>query len=1240
MAKTKKIHSVLTSADLENEGQLANVMKYLKSENFTPTEYRNLLTNTYSNSGNDHEDLISQYGPHLKDHPFNTPANNDKIYDQLDAKLKNTNEDDDYWDKRKAESAMEHLKLSPEKITQIIKDQKRPDKDGIKNKPDIYDLHNQPSFNSKHLSDIISNPGRNVTTGMVTHPAMTDNLFDRMLGSNSHNLKNLPSGTLDSPHMNEARAAKILQHSSPISSYDHNKLLEKLPEERRKAYVEANLGMTGGKPQVSNDKESAPYSDDELNYNNWTPGKHFNEENAKELASSKHLTPEAIDHIKRNGSFDQKFNLFENPNVDPKHAIEMLNNWHNDDEDKGYAKQDFRDRMEKEHNDDMWDDYSDDAREQAQEDYPMSEYLKNNFNDDDLSQAYFDKPHEDWKTDHLNEKYDWHGKNPNHDPKADPNEDPANYEPENIDFANHSNSIGIEDHPEYEKRSNEADDAFKQAINGEDTPDQLYDGYDESLHDDISNNVQQAYDADLDDATSNENWMPKHVSDAIKAPWNKEDPNVTPEQLKAGLDHPHHMVQEAAIDHPNITPDLINHVLSGNHPNNDRHDDHFSEKVKEKAQQIRDQKFPVSENTVGVKLGTHPLRQLRDYIDQNGGTMKKQDFKAAGVNTASIDKLFGPKGTITSKDVQNHIDQVPATVYNSSIADWDGAQRHSGEKQNVFQLNYTQDQLEKMKQAGVLGTFQKLQDHTFSSGHPVKRNTLGWVRYTGNPGEGFHLDEVQTDLGQSLIKKAAQQAKEAVRNGAITPEQAETALENAKDRFPDEHLNKIQEIAFNGKHPSEVLHEAFKEHMRQKGLGDTPIHIWQPESKAPISGQTQVTQIDPANLDSTIDSLKEGNAHTDGKALLAWGKKNKIIPASHKDITPGHLDQLKESYKKFHEDHATANNGEAPKLAVPLPVHMQEGYGKIPKAMKYTEGKYGELPTQNSPEYQGQPTYKDFVRKAESEPSIISDATKAQLAQTLQNLDQNKMLIEQLRSQAPDVYNAIAEMIQSLMSTMKAADINPDELQTQEQPQDPNAQPQQEQSQGANFSGKKDQPITHGKKVYAPGSERTYGPGNEKIKKPDGSWQSINTMNNADEGSQGQPLQQSEKSLKKSKFPSSMNNKQMATHWMKMAYGQANPDDVNSYKEDFDNDGHTKWVLHSIPVDQIHPHHTGHDATTSYIQDYAKQRQGGSEFPPIIAKPHPEKPDHFITVDGMHRLQAAKQLGQSHISAYLPVKSK
>jgi len=189
--------------------------------------------------------------------------------------------------------------------------------------------------------------------------------------------------------------------------------------------------------------------------------------------------------------------------------------------------------------------------------------------------------------------------------------------------------------------------------------------------------------------------------------------NLTPEDIDFALKQDDPTMHQYAIKHHAATRQQVDSLA--NSPNH---------RVQEAVKEVYENRFPKTENPVNVKLGTHPLRQLRDFVDSKGGVMKKQDFKAAGVNTAAIDKLFGPKGTITSQDIQNHIDQVPATSYNSSISSWDGGQRHSGEKQNVFQLNYTEDQLKQMQDAGVLGTFRRLQDHTFSSGHPVKRNTL------------------------------------------------------------------------------------------------------------------------------------------------------------------------------------------------------------------------------------------------------------------------------------------------------------------------------------------------------------------------------------------------------------------------------------------------------------------------------------------------------------------------------------
>lgn len=118
-----------------------------------------------------------------------------------------------------------------------------------------------------------------------------------------------------------------------------------------------------------------------------------------------------------------------------------------------------------------------------------------------------------------------------------------------------------------------------------------------------------------------------------------------------------------------------------------------------------------------------------------------------------------------------------------------------------------------------------------------------------------------------------------------------------------------------------------------------------------------------------------------------------------------------------------------------------------------------------------------------------------------------------------------------------------------------------------------------------------------------------------------------------------LNNKQIATHWMTMAYGEPHRDDVDHYTRSLGRMGHSKWELHQIPVADIESHHSGHDKSGEYVQDFVDQRKQGSEFPPIIIHQHPEKKDKFQTIDGQHRLMAAKILGQSHINAFVPVET-
>jgi hypothetical protein len=129
--------------------------------------------------------------------------------------------------------------------------------------------------------------------------------------------------------------------------------------------------------------------------------------------------------------------------------------------------------------------------------------------------------------------------------------------------------------------------------------------------------------------------------------------------------------------------------------------------------------------------------------------------------------------------------------------------------------------------------------------------------------------------------------------------------------------------------------------------------------------------------------------------------------------------------------------------------------------------------------------------------------------------------------------------------------------------------------------------------------------------------------------------------LNRKKWPEKMNNRQLAIHWEDMAYGDwkdpGESPDESEIEEALDRIDHypknTIWTLKILNVSDIAGHHEGHDASQEYIEEYAGMR-AKSEFPPIIVEP--AGPGKYQTLDGQHRLFAAKKLGEKTIRAYVP----
>jgi hypothetical protein len=305
--------------------------------------------------------------------------------------------------------------------------------------------------------------------------------------------------------------------------------------------------------------------------------------------------------------------------------------------------------------------------------------------------------------------------------------------------------------------------------------------------------------------------------------------------------------------------------------------------------------------SVDTKQGLSKMRAFRDRIlekDPTNGQISPKEL-GQGPFEGGWKPVQEKNGNISAKKIQELIDKTPSAKYNFSHQLWggDAMQTHSNHNQKVFKLNVTDDHVNQMKQAGVYGTYSELTRYSNESRHPVDKNHgIGWIRYEhhqpkadlpgkelkgkkkhstiiGTP-EAIHVDEIQTDMGPNTIAQLKQD-----------PEQA-------KSRGVDvDHLDKIQSILFGNHHPSEVLMEAFKQHKRDLGLHDVPIHMLHAKTKAPISGMKPDEAL-PAHMKFTYEQMP---------------KKMGFVPAKYGDTKEQDTPELqgaptwKDTIRKFEE---------------------------------------------------------------------------------------------------------------------------------------------------------------------------------------------------------------------------------------------------------------------------------------------------------------------------------------------------
>lgn len=339
---------------------------------------------------------------------------------------------------------------------------------------------------------------------------------------------------------------------------------------------------------------------------------------------------------------------------------------------------------------------------------------------------------------------------------------------------------------------------------------------------------------------------PKHVAQKTN----------DPRHLERLIDHQDEWVRKRVYDNPNTPVELLRSAHERIKAKAEAATDHSVERNYRQAALLNEadgienrianlDPDSVFKQRVGVRYNTGKLRQVRDHLEHaNVPEMRLKDLPEhlASVIKASKAGINPKNGNVNLQMLQQHIDNLPATQFNVSHASWGGIQRHNDEDSNVFQLNVTTDHVNQMKQAGVYNTFRKLQDD-FRRSHPVSDTAFGWVRWTGqpgiNPGDGVFVDETQSDHTVPLAEKARATAIKRHKDSGGDPEVAKQLGQKEFDRvnaqYPAEHQKKINQILFGKKHSSEVLLEAFHQHLRDEGWAGTKIAIHSVHSKAPIS---------------------------------------------------------------------------------------------------------------------------------------------------------------------------------------------------------------------------------------------------------------------------------------------------------------------------------------------------------------------------------------------------------------------
>jgi hypothetical protein len=323
--------------------------------------------------------------------------------------------------------------------------------------------------------------------------------------------------------------------------------------------------------------------------------------------------------------------------------------------------------------------------------------------------------------------------------------------------------------------------------------------------------------------------------------------------------------------HPNATRDIVNRIREFSLNGNYGEDLDYPLDGMGNFKSLTSRSPFVLDGTHGgktdVKVGSTALRHLRDHLDERAAegvaSLRPEDLpkgKTFNTLTRSVTDKKGnvqhvldwnplrdnrAGGNLTSEKVREAIDAMPIrSVVLRTTEPWTGGQNHAADGTQVMQVMPSAETMQKIKDAGLWTAFGEMSRHHMEEGtiHPTAPFHLGWIRYSTHPdNEEVFIDEIQSDLHTSfrqLMKKPDNKLKE--------------------------QMQSVMDILFGKSHPSEVLHEAFHQNLRDNGAFGYKVHIHSVKSKAHMSLQDPDKPV-PAHFKEGYEAIPKKMGYTPAK---------------------------------------------------------------------------------------------------------------------------------------------------------------------------------------------------------------------------------------------------------------------------------------------------------------------------------------------------------------------------------------